>query len=164
MSLSNDIVLRPRFKIEVPKDINTIFNNFDTAKTSQSNFILNRVEEHIFIRFPKAQQQFWSPQLHLEIDEINKNTCTIKGVFGPNPNVWTFFMFLHFLIAGLFIAFSIKAYTSWTLKQSFILPSCFSLVMVILWAVLYFAGRYGKSTSIDDMRLLSDFMYSVIEK
>ncbi|WP_298498160.1 GTP-binding protein [uncultured Algibacter sp.] len=163
MPLSNDIVLRPRFKMEIPKFNETILKDFENAKNTQSEFIVSRIDDHVFIKFPKEKQSFWSPQLHLEINKIDENNSTLHGLFGPNPTVWTLFMFLHFLVAGLFLAFAIWTYTNWSLEQSYAVQISVMLLMVLLWITLYFAGSIGKASSTNDMRLLNNFMNSVLE-
>ncbi|NNC50823.1 MAG: GTP-binding protein, partial [Flaviramulus sp.] len=113
MPLSNDIILRPRFKLEINRNNEAVLKDFQNAQAEQSDFIVSRVDDHVFIRFPKNEQTYWTPQLHLEINEVSENSCVIRGLFGPNPTVWSLFIFLHFLIAGLFIAFGIWTYTKW---------------------------------------------------
>lgn len=163
MPLSNDIALRPRFKIEIPRYNEAILSDFENAKTTQSDFIVTRVDDHVFIKFPKDKQHFWSPQLHLEINKIDDNSSTLNGLFGPNPTVWTLFMFLHFLIASIFIAFAIWTYTNFSLKQSYAVQASVTLLMILLWVTLYFAGSIGKASSTNDMRLLNNFMNSVLD-
>ena len=163
MPLSNDIVLRPRFKIEIARYNEAVLSDFETAKTTQSEFIVTRVDDHVFIKFPKEKQDFWSPQLHLEINKVDENSSIIYGLFGPNPTVWTLFMFLHFLVAGLFIAFAIWAYTNWSLKQSYAVQASVTFLMILIWVALYFAGSIGKASGTTDMRLLNNFMYNVLD-
>ncbi|MEP3836438.1 MAG: GTP-binding protein [Algibacter sp.] len=162
MPLSNDILLRPRFKLEIPRPNEAILNDFENAKSIQSDFIVTRVDDHVFIKFPKEKQHFWSPQLHLEINKVDDNSSTLHGLFGPNPTVWTLFMFLHFLVAVIFIAFAIWTYTNISLKQSYAVQASVTFFMVLLWVTLYFAGSIGKASSIKDMRLLNTFMNNVL--
>lgn len=164
MSKNNSIVLRPRFKIEIPSNNEAVLKLFETSKTMQSNFIVSRIDDHVFIKYPKHKQHFWSPQLHLEINETDGKSCLLYGLFGPNPTVWTFFMFLHFLVAGFFIAFGIWAYTNWSLKFNFTIQLSLMMLMVIIWFVLYFAGSIGKTSSENEMRELHDFMNEILEK
>ena len=133
MPTANDIVLRPRFKMELNVNNETILKTFELEKKAQSDFIVSRIDDHVFIKFPKEKQHFWSPQLHLEINEIDKDSSLLHGLFGPNPTVWTLFMFLHFMVAGLFIAFGIWAYTNWSLKTTYAIQLSFMLLMVIIW-------------------------------
>ncbi|MFL0352020.1 GTP-binding protein [Xanthomarina sp. GH4-25] len=158
----NDVVLRPRFKFEKDKNNQDLLSRFDRAKKEQTNFIVSRIDNHVFIKFPKSKQQFWSPQLHLEIDEINENSSLIHGLFGPNPTVWTMFMFFHFLVGCLFLGFGAWAYSNWSLDTSYAVQISLMLFMVILWVVLYVVGQMGKKVGMDDMHLLHSFMRDVL--
>lgn len=162
MALSNDIVLRPRFKLEIGRSNQSILSDFRNTNTTQSNFIVTRIDDHVFIKYPKNQQTFWSPQLHLEINEVDENNSVIHGLFGPNPTVWTMFMFLHFLVAGVFLAFGIWAYTNWSLEKSFAIQLSLMLLMVVIWIALYFAGSIGKASSKQEMHALNDFMLAIL--
>lgn len=163
MSISNEIVLRPRFKLELNHANGPILNSFENAKSTNEIYKIVRVDDHVFIRLPTQQQQFWSPQLHLEINETDDKTTILYGLFGPNPTVWTLFMFLHFLVAGLFIAFAIWCYTSWTLKNPYAMPMGLMILMVIIWFALYFAGRFGRAKGKKEMHGLYDFMETTLK-
>jgi len=158
MSLTNEVVLRPRFKFELKRNNQEALKLFEDVKNTSSDFIVSRVDDHVFIRIPKIKQHFWSPQLHLEINEIDENTSTLNGLFGPNPTVWTMFMFFHFLVAVLFIGFGAWAYSNWSLENSYGLQIGVMVLMVVIWFVLYFAGQMGKKTGMDEMHLLHHFM------
>jgi hypothetical protein len=163
MTSTNDIVLRPRFKIELNTNNETILSQFESQKKTQKDFIVTRVDNHVFIKYPKEKQHFWSPQLHLEIDKVDDNKSLLHGLFGPNPTVWTMFMFLHFMVAGFFIAFGIWAYTNWSLKTDYAIQLSLTFLMILIWFVLYFAGRIGRDTSKKDMFALRDFMNTIIK-
>lgn len=164
MPTSNDIVLRPRFKIELNESNATVLKRFEDLKASQNDFSITRIDNHVFIKYPKKEQHFWSPQLHLEIDEINDTSSVLHGLYGPNPTVWTMFMFLHFVIASLFIAFGIWGYTNWRLNSDFIVQTSLMIFMIIIWFVLYFAGRIGRDSSKKEMLQLRDVMDNVLQK
>jgi len=163
MIISNDIALRPRFKRELFLGKEAYLKAFNEAKVAQKDFVISVIDDHIFIRFPKKDQHFWSPQLHLEINDVDKDKCMIYGLFGPSPTVWTMFMFLHFLVAGLFVAFGVWAYTNWSLGASYAMPLTLLALMLILWIVLYVAGSIGKASGKKDMHKLKDFMDGVIK-
>ncbi|OBX27154.1 hypothetical protein LX77_03821 [Gelidibacter algens] len=163
MSITNEIVLRPRFKKELKQDHETILKVFEASKKTCQTYKIVRVDDHVFIRLPKQEQHFWSPQLHLEINEIDSETSMLHGLFGPNPTVWTMFMFLHFLVAGLFIAFGIWTYTNWTLKNPYGIQLGMVIVMIIAWFVLYFAGRFGRTKGKSEMHELYNFMDTTLK-
>jgi fumarate reductase subunit D len=160
MSLTNEIVLRPRFKFDVEHNNEIILKLFEDTIKAQSDFIVSRVDDHVFIKIPKKDQHFWSPQLHLEINETeqDKNKSTIYGLFGPNPTVWTMFMFFHFIVIGLFFGFGVWAYSNWSLGNSYSIQLFLVLFMVVIWVVLYFGGRIGKQTGMTQMHKLHHFM------
>ena len=164
MSISNEIVLRPRFKIELNHDNTSVLKTFEAAKVTCETYKIVRVDDHVFIRLPKHHQHFWSPQLHLEINETDSQTSMLHGLFGPNPTVWTMFMFLHFLVAGLFIAFGIWTYTNWTLKSAYAIQFGLMLLMVVAWFVLYLAGRFGRAKGKAEMHGLYDFMNATLRE
>ncbi|WP_417881534.1 GTP-binding protein [Xanthomarina gelatinilytica] len=157
-STLNEVVLRPRFKFEKNQNNEYLLGLFDKAKKEQDNFIVSRIDNHVFLKLPKNKQHFWSPQLHLEIDEIDENSSTIRGLFGPNPTVWTMFMFFHFIVAGLFIGFGVWAYTNWALKTSYALQISLMFFMVLIWIALYVIGQMGKKAGMEEMHLLHGFM------
>ena len=159
MSISNEVALRPRFKFKINHNNEHILKLFDVKKNEQSEFIVTRVDDHVFIKIPKAKQHFWSPQLHLEIakNEIEDNSI-IYGLFGPNPTIWTMFMFFHFIVAGLFIGFSVWAYTNWSLGEDYAIQLFITLFTILVWFALYFGCRIGKNTGMDQMHELHHFM------
>ena len=158
MTNVNDIVLRPRFKIDLEINNEKALQLFEEAKTSQSDFIVSRIDDHVFIKLPRDKQHFWSPQLHLEINEVNDNSSTLHGLFGPNPTVWTMFMFFHFLAVVLFIGFAVWTYSNWSLGTDYAIQLFITLFMIVLWVVLYFGGRIGKASGKDEMHQLNNFM------
>lgn len=162
MVIPNDIVLRPRFKIELDQNNQSVLQNFEDYKTSRKEFVVSRVNDHVFIRLPKDKQHFWSPELHLEINEIDETQSMLHGLFGPKPSVWTMFMFFHFVVAGLFIAFGIWAYTNWSLKTDYFMQLFVVVMMIFIWFVLYFAGRLGRASGKNEMHLLYNFMTKVL--
>lgn len=158
MSLSNEMVLRPRFKIQLDDTNEHVLALFEARKGTSSNVVITRVDDHVFLKIPKHKQHFWSPQLDLEIVASDSDSSMLHGLFGPKPAVWTLFMFLHFAVGSLFIAFGIWAYTNATLDQPFLIQLVLMGLMVLVWFVLYVAGSIGKIAGKKEMHLLYDFM------
>jgi len=163
MALSNEIVLRPRFSLDVKHPNETVLNAFEASKKTQSNFIITRVDDHVFLKIPKKKQHLWSPQLHLEILYATKETSKLKGFFGPNPTLWTLFMFLHFILGVVFLGCLVWGYSNWSLEKPIILQVALSFVTITLWIVLYIFGRMGKTAGNDEMVSLYTFMRDVIQ-
>lgn len=146
--------------MHLSKNKETVLNKFEESK--ENPFLVKRLDEHVFIKFNQKEHHFWSPQLHLEIDEVDDISCKLYGVFGPNPTLWTFFMFIHFVIATLFIIIGIWAYSSASLGKKYHIQVGVMIMLVALWFVLYFAGRSGKKKGKPQMHQLHDFMTNVL--
>ncbi len=162
MQFSNELILRPRFRLEREESCNQILGLFAEAKKAQKNFIVSSVDRHVFIKLPKSQQHFWSPQLHLELSETTENRSILKGFFGPNPTAWTLFMFLHVVLAILFIANAIWLYTNYKLNNTILLQLTISIGIVLIWVLLYVAGSMGKKKGKTHMHELYNFMLKTI--
>lgn len=161
-TLPNSIVLRPRFQIDLDTSNENILLAFEKAKTSL--FSIKRMDNHVFIKFITEEQHFWSPQLHLEIvkDEPLK-TSKIYGLFGPNPTLWTFFMFLHFGVATVFIILGIWGYSSAILGKTYGLQLGLMGFIVVLWFILYAFGRAGRKKGKPQMQQLKEFMLATLK-
>ncbi len=160
-ALPNDIVLRPRFQIQLKEPKETALNSFENIKTEP--FLVKRIDDHVFIKFNKKNAHFWSPQLHLEINEVDDDNSRLYGLFGPNPTLWTFFMFIHFGVATFFVIFGIWAYSSAALDRPYGLQIGAMIFMVILWFVLYAFGRAGKRKGKPQMNELYSFMSNTLD-
>lgn len=158
--LSNDIVLRPRFQLALLNTKEETLRSFE--KSEVEPFLVKRIDEHIFIKYNAKNNHFWSPQLHLEIDEVDEKTSKLYGVFGPNPTLWTFFMFLHFGVATVFVILGVWAYSSAALDKPYGLQLGLMGFMVVLWIVFYLFGRAGKHKGRPQMEEMYRFMMGVL--
>ena len=160
---NSDVFLRPRFTIELKKNKKEVLNCFaDVLKKETTNFRGSFVDDHLFISVSKKVEHFWSPQLHLEIVEESEKTVILKGLFGPKPQVWTLFMFIHFIIGFSFLAFCVILYTRISLNESLFFPITMMIVLPFIWVVLYILGNIGKDTGKKQMKDLHDFMINTI--
>lgn len=160
--LPNDIALRPRFQLDLPGDKEKILTSFEKSKNH--SFIIKRIDDHVFIKLPPKNIHFWSPQLHLEITETDDNGTKLYGLFGPNPTLWTFFIFIHFGVATIFIILGIWAYVNFTLEKPIVLQSGLMVMMVLIWIALYVFGRLGRKKGKLQMKDLHDFMLEILGK
>ncbi len=158
--LPNEIVLRPRFKLQRKEPKEKLLSAFENQ--NQSPFLINRLDDHVFIKYNREESHFWSPQLHLEIIDDEESGSTLFGLFGPNPTLWTFFMFLHFGVGTFFIIFGIWAYSSAALKKPYGWLLGAMGFMVVLWFILYAFGRAGKKKGKPQMHALNEFMNDIL--
>jgi len=164
MELGDEIVLRPRFKLQLDHSSEWALEALENAGKGTSQFVITRIDDRVFIKIPKDKQHFWSPQLDLQIwDEEEEGITNLRGLFGPKPAVWTLFMFLHFGVAGLFISFGIWAYSNASLDQPYAVQLLALFLLALGWFVLYFAGRMGKSAGKKEMQAQYRFMKQTLQ-
>ena len=163
MEPEKSIALRPRFEVESNNSVAQILERAKTLKSElKSDYQIKIIDEHLYFYFSKEKRKYYSPFLHLELEE-NQGKTTIKGLFGPEQLLWTLFMFLHFIVAGLFLVFSMMAYTHWSLNQSIVLDVVVMTFMVVFWILLYVIARINREKGVPQMHELEDLMYKVLE-
>ena len=160
-ALPKDIVLRPRFQISLDQPKEKALDSFDN--NSPDPFVVKRIDDHVFIKFNQKNIHFWSPQLHLEINEVDEESSKLYGLFGPNPTLWTFFIFIHFGVGTFFVIFGIWAYSYAALDEPYGLQLGAMIFMVILWFILYGFGRAGKRKGKPQMNELYSFMSNKLQ-
>lgn len=142
MDTNNEIRLRLRFYKDISENINVIRQKFENYKLNcDDDFCLIIKHNHIWMNVPESKRRYWSPHLHLELVEKDNNETHIRGLFGPDPTLWTLFMFLHFIVAGIFMIFSGIAYTNYVLKQPTTIDLIVMVMIVFVWFLLYFIAK-----------------------
>lgn len=159
---TNKIALRPRFQLDLDCSKEEALKAFEVPQ--DDTFIRSRSDDHIFIRFNSRHSHFWSPQLHLEINELENGSSRLYGLYGPNPTLWTFFIFLHFGVATLFAIFVIWAYSYATLGRSFMPQLVAMILLIVIWFVLYAFGRAGRRKGKPQMEELHRLMMQVTNR
>ena len=162
--LYNQVFLKPRFQIDFEMDSKSLLDEMKKHLSDVSEYRMKLVDNHLVIDVPDKETHFWSPQLHIEIEDVTDLKSKVKGLFGPKPQVWTLFMFLHFFIATAFLIFGIIAYSNWALDKSSILPIVMLVVLPIVWVLLYFVGTIGKATGKKQMDELKDFTKKLLKE
>ncbi len=164
--LNEEIFLRPRFEISFTETREELLMKFKKRiKEKDYQFIIKVIDYHIIVDIPRDENHFWSPQLHMEIvDDVLNNGSILKVLFGPKPQVWTMFMFLHFIIGTLFIGALVMFYSGWSLNGNTDFPIISMIVLIVIWMAMYFGGRYGRSLGKDQMTILYDFMSETLVK
>lgn len=103
--------MRPRFELLVPEPPQVVCERLRTALTDENTPVVGRqLRRHAQLQVRRGSRHFWSPQLNVDIIEHDDGT-RIKGLFGPHPEVWTFFMSMYAVFSfigfcGLLYGFS----------------------------------------------------------
>lgn len=162
--LYNQIFLKPRFQIDFGMNAEVLLEKISQEIAEEEKYKVKLVDNHMVVDIPEKDNHYWSPQLHLEIEELTENSAKIRGLFGPKPQVWTLFMFIHFGVATAFLIFATIVYTNASLGKSSVFPIAMLVVLPIVWITLYLVGRLGKSTGQPQMDELKKFTKELLKK
>ncbi len=158
-----ELFLRPRFSIDLDETSEVVIQRFSAVfKHKKTDCRAVFVDQHIFMSVPKKDEHFWSPQLHLEFIQKENNVTVMKGLFGPKPQVWTFFMFIHFVVGVLFLISTTMLYSKLSLNEPFTFPLMMVIFFPIIWVLLYFFGTIGKDTGKPQIKYLHDVMIQIL--
>ena len=160
METNNDIRLRPRFYKDIDENIDLVRQKFvDYAKQVPPGFLIKIRPNHIQFTIQGEKQHYWSPHLSIELEEKEgneKNATHIRGLFGPAQTLWTFFVFLHFIIAGTFLVFLMFCYSNYMLHQPIRTAVIVMTLMLACWVLLYFVGRKTRANGYGQMKELEE--------
>lgn len=93
----------------------------------------------------KKDQHYWSPQLTIHFEKSEQGSL-IRGLYGPQPTVWTMFMFFYSLIGFITLIAAMVSLSYWSLGQdSLIYWSVPALILVFLslYLVAYLGQKFG---------------------
>ena len=161
--MENEIRLRLRFYRDVNDPVAVLKEKFQAHRDSQPyDYSVKVNDEHIWFHFKGEKKQYWSPHLHLELESKEDNTSHIRGLFGPDSTLWTLFMFLHFVVAGIFTIFGMIAYSNYTLNAPMMMNLVVMFIMVLVWFLLYVIARQIREKGYEQMNELENAFLRII--
>jgi flavin reductase (DIM6/NTAB) family NADH-FMN oxidoreductase RutF len=90
--------LRPSFDVEVPRTPAEVLADFRAALGRPGQRVVGKIRGDVLqIGLPAAELTTWSPSLDLMLIPTPSGT-RVHGRIGPQPQVWTTFMFFHMLL------------------------------------------------------------------
>ena len=155
--------VRPRISCvtSMSKDeILTRFNDFliHTDKPIRGK----KLRHHIELRVKPEEQHYWSPVLNITFDKADNGTI-VRGRFGPEPKVWTLFMFFYFLalaicfFSGMYALVQLKInHTPWSF---WVLGGGLTLL-----ALIYVAAQIGQQKGHEQTEWLMTFCSEVLKQ
>jgi len=159
----NRILLKPRFKVLISAPQQEVLRRFEYKLNLKSNqFNYKIVMYHIVLDIKKEANHFWSPQLYLEIEKNTETTSVIKCLFGPKPQVWSFFIFVHFAVALIFLVFLVIAYSKYTLNKDYTFALTICVIIPVLWILFYVFGQLGKKKAYPQMQQMHNYLMEIL--
>jgi hypothetical protein len=133
----------------------------DKLANGKYDFYATVSDQHIFLKINKKEEHYWSPQLDLSCEAVEEGTL-IRGLYGPNPHVWTFFMFSYLGIATIATFVAIIGFARLSLDLSawilWILPG-----LGFLAFALYISSQMGQKIGAEQTFMLHHFLEEVLD-
>jgi len=155
--------LRPSFEIEVERAPDRVKADFVEALSRPGATLVGKARGDVIqLTMPKEQLTTWSPHVDMRVDPKPDGAGSIvRGRIGPQPQVWTTFMFFHMLIAlcGL-------GALMWGLSQMMAGESAWALwgipIALFLHAFVAGAAFIGQGLAADQTHTLRSFLDDVL--
>ena len=132
----------------------------DKMKSARSDFDIRSNGNHIWIEMGEKKQQYWSPMLHLSI-ENEENKTTIKGKFAENPMLWIAFLVTKGISIAVFTVALIVAYFKYISGWNFNPELFIMFAMVSTWFAMFLISENYKrkgARQIEELHLFVDYI------
>ena len=164
MEPDKELKLRYRFDKVVSKPIEAIIASCEKLKNKvEPDYRIKITEQYIRFSIGMLLREKYSPNLKIALEKMEDGNTFIKGTYGPDPVLWTLFMFLHFIVAGVFFIFMVIVYSKWSLNEPFKFDLMIMFSMTIIWFLLYFIARLNRSRGLSQMYELEKLFNKIIE-
>ncbi|MGK7392632.1 MAG: hypothetical protein ACNS60_19920 [Candidatus Cyclobacteriaceae bacterium M2_1C_046] len=156
----NPFQVRPRFKAESPFTVSELEEKVQVALQESKNVKGHFISGHIVLHLPAEQQNYWSPQLNITLENKEKGT-TVRGYYAPRPQVWTMFVLFYAIIGFAVLFISLYGFSLYSLGKPatilWLVP-----VFLLIFLTLYFVAYSGQKMSRPQMINLQDFTENVV--
>lgn len=155
----NRVEIRPRFDLRVNLSTDEVLRRIREELSKPGAECTGKIiTPHAVLQMHDEKQHFWSPQLTVEVEETDKESCSLlRCIIGPMPSVWTMFASFYALsvFAGLVglvwggsqLSLGMSAHGLWLVPVS-----------VIMILVAYIIALTGQKLGYDQMVLLKKFL------
>ena len=163
MEVDDEIRLLLRFNKDVAVKADELLGKFKAyASRKDDHFHVKVSGNHVWLYIKGVQKKYYSPHLHLELETPTPDGTHIRGLFGPDPTLWTFFMFLHFIVGGVFLIFLGILYSDYVLQNALTTDFIVLSLMIVVWFLLYFIARQIRHNGNDQMKDLENLYETII--
>lgn len=154
--------IRPRFRHVINLELDATQRQIVEHVSPEMNRCeVKNFPGYVCLRIPESDRHFWSPRLTLSLESAEEGKTVIEGIYGPNANVWSLFLY-GYLIVGTLAVFA----------------ACIGLVQVMidhtpwgLWVlglmlaaviILYVVAQFGQKLGVQQTFVLHQAYESAI--
>ena len=98
--------IRPRFSHTIDSNLADTRERILRSLSSHSPaYDIKAFPEFIGIHFADKDRRYWSPRLFLSLKPATENSTLVEGIYGPECEVWSIFVY-GYLLTGMLGTFS----------------------------------------------------------
>lgn len=136
--------IRPRFEQVVALAPDAVHDRLVRGLSGETaGFEVKAFPGYICLRVPARERNFWSPRLTLSLEAAAGNATRIEGIYGPNANLWSFYLF-GYLVVGLLGMFAGFLGAAQLTIESYPWGLWVSGAMALAAALLYVFAQLGQ--------------------
>ncbi|MCF7686807.1 MAG: hypothetical protein K9M98_13495 [Cephaloticoccus sp.] len=154
--------LRPSFSHELAFTIEAARQRIvDQVAQDAARCELKSFPGFICLRIPESDRHFWSPRLNLSLEKHAGGHTQVHGLYGPNANMWSSFLYGYLIIGSVGMFAGILGGCQCVLGQPawglWILGT-----MLVIAAGMLLAARIGQRLAAPQMALLHAIYESAV--
>ncbi len=155
--------VRPQFEWKTKETVQDIVSRINKHTQRNKVIVMSGIDTHIILTVRDDLQRIWSPYCHLNMEIQEDGSLSVCGLYGPNPNVWTIFIFAYSLLILFTFFISIIGFSQYSLGMNarilWILPFC-----LLLMAALFIAGLIGQKWGESQTQMIHKFIEESLEE
>lgn len=156
--------IRPRFQLKIDLEAEEALNHVEKCIPKDPTVKGVKSNSYIFLRIPKIDQHYWSPELSVRIEkEEFTDYTTVFCLVGPKQTVWAMITFLYAMIffASTFggIYGIVKFQNSGDISWLWVIP-----LGLILTFSIFIISKIGQKRGRDQMLHLISFLYHSLDE
>lgn len=150
--------IHTRFEQSSPRSAEEIKATCEQLQSSSTTkYDIRSNGNHIWVELGEKKQQYWSPMLHLQLNDSGNRT-SIRGEFAENPALWLVFLVTQLASIGIFSIALIVAFFKYRNGWNFN-PELFIMFgMVSVWFALHLISERYKRKGARQIEELHDFV------
>ena len=167
----NTIRNRPRFKLWTsltPEEFTEQLKIEREKGKETSKFTGKISSQESFVEVKTEDEPIWKPRLTLRAEVEPGEGTIIRGIFGPRPSIWTFFMFLYVCLGATFITFGCLYYSMYVANSrndsDFSWVGIATMLSFLAIIVTYIAVKIAQHKAKGEMMQLREFAENIILK
>lgn len=144
ITLMSSLGIRPHFTQILDLDVEAARERITLrAAAHEGRCEVKNFPGFVCLRVPVAERRYWSPRLNLSLEPHEGGRTRVEGIYGPNANMWSSFLYAWLLVGSVGLFSGILGACQYRLNMTPWGLWVFA-VMAVLALTLYALARFGR--------------------